>query len=318
MHACLVCRHIGTFVLLAVLLAGAGIPHGASAADLSGWAWSGTIGWVKFRGLTQNGLEYGVSLDSSTGDLSGYAWSAGLGWLSFERATAGDPPQDDIGGGFGPLSRLDLAGGAVQGWARFLAVCADATCSTLRPDAGGWDGWVKLSGSWTNGVSRDPASPGDFLGFAWGNAVTGWLSFNSKGCDPDQNGVSRGDPGCPPPGTRIASYRVFFGRAIGFSASLEAVPDAGRRPLEDVDLIASVRNSTGGNLTYTFDCDRDDNSSPTFDVTTSDTTYRADDLCDYLLSGTYYATVDVVDENTGDVAGAQTRIDTFGFGEVRP
>jgi hypothetical protein len=33
----------------------------SSGCLLSGYAWGGDIGWIKFRGTTQNGMEYGVS-----------------------------------------------------------------------------------------------------------------------------------------------------------------------------------------------------------------------------------------------------------------
>ena len=45
------------------------------------------------------------------------------------------------------------------------------------------------------------------LGFAWSENV-GWISFNSLNCDPDGDGFSNGETGCPPAGTPIPNYGV--------------------------------------------------------------------------------------------------------------
>jgi len=133
-----------------------------------GWAWSENIGWISFNNISGGGAtNYGVNIDSSTDLFSGYAWSENIGWISFE-------PADVAGCPIGTCqAELDLNTGAVSGWARALAF------------GGGWDGWIKLRG-WTNeavpqeyGVSLNSAPfPSEFEGWAWGDVVVGWISFN--------------------------------------------------------------------------------------------------------------------------------------------
>ncbi len=133
-----------------------------------GWAWSENIGWISFNNISGGGaIDYGVNIDGA-GLFSGYAWSENIGWISFEPAdvnVAGcpDSPADC-------QADLDLSTGEVSGWARALSY------------GGGWDGWIKLSGSWTDGVSvisnSSPPPASVFEGWAWGDVVVGWISFN--------------------------------------------------------------------------------------------------------------------------------------------
>jgi hypothetical protein len=189
-----------------------------SEHNVSGWAWAENIGWISFNcnslvdtnndgivdqplkvcddGSNKNKLcnpgnpervdclgancrdacevvNYGVNIDSS-GNLSGYAWSENIGWIDF------NPP--------GPYptnpnysAKVDLNTKELSGWARALA--------GGTPEAGDWDGWIKLRG-WTTeavpteyGVSLNPDSR-EFEGWAAGwddstsTAVVGWISFN--------------------------------------------------------------------------------------------------------------------------------------------
>jgi len=137
-----------------------------------GWAWAENIGWLSFN---CNNLElpeprcetsnYGVSLDNSTGKLSGYAWSENIGWISF----------NDFDGSHAQ-AQLDFGTNKVSGWARALAAPAAGA------NSGGWDGWIKLRGIAAGspyGVTLNPTpSPKEFEGWAWGDMVVGWLSFN--------------------------------------------------------------------------------------------------------------------------------------------
>lgn len=160
-----------------------------------GWAWSSNIGWISMScencdadhdGLTgpkkvgdKGGYakcpvrefisDYGVDIDPVTGVFSGGAWSSNIGWISFDGA------------------QLDMKTGKVSGRARALAPVGD-------PNAGGWDGWIKLRGTVQSdgspyGVYLDSSnysSDGysEFRDWAWGGddtdeeAVIGWVSFN--------------------------------------------------------------------------------------------------------------------------------------------
>ena len=136
----------------------------AGAGDnVFGWAWSENIGWLSFNNTTGGGsTDYGVNIDSG-GLFSGYAWSENIGWLSFNQAELAGCPSGAC------RAEMDTATGQVSGWARALAY------------GDGWDGWISLRGT-NYGVSVDPnpASPTyqEFFGWAWGNTVVGWLSFN--------------------------------------------------------------------------------------------------------------------------------------------
>ena len=123
-----------------------------STDNVSGWAWSGTIGWLSFNCTNDHdldtpgvqtctevgGADYGVHVDSSTGEFSGYAWSENIGWIKFN--PAGPYPEAP----FIPAT-LDLATNEVSGWVRACAGAANLDCTGgAHPDAGGWDGWIKM------------------------------------------------------------------------------------------------------------------------------------------------------------------------------
>ncbi len=152
----------------------AGMP--SDAQKLTGWAWSSNIGWISF-----DGTGYGV-YKNPDGTLHGYAWANpadttdpanptnNIGWIKFDPAS--DYPEAPNHG-----AQIE-ASGAVTGWARACVAAPNpATCSGVgsNPDAGGWDGWIKLSGTWANGVSK---SGNNLTGFAWGSEVVGWVSFD--------------------------------------------------------------------------------------------------------------------------------------------
>jgi hypothetical protein len=136
----------------------------AASDNSSGFAFSSTLGWLSFNCINDtpacSSTNYGVSVDPSTGDFSGYAWSSNAGWIDFA-PTSGYPESP------AHSAKYDRTDNSVTGWAKALSL--------------GDDGWIKMSGSWTNGVSINPAT-GDFSGYAW-NASTdstgmGWISFN--------------------------------------------------------------------------------------------------------------------------------------------
>jgi len=56
--------------------------------NVSGWAWSESIGWISFNNTSGGGAtDYGVDVDSTTGVFSGYAWSENIGWINFGSPT---------------------------------------------------------------------------------------------------------------------------------------------------------------------------------------------------------------------------------------
>lgn len=194
----------------------------AVGQDLSGYAWSDTVGWISFSGAMTSGVKYSTKIDPATGAFSGDAWSSGLdvsvtpnqggvGWISFNRSETGNPPGPPDTG-VGPIAKVDTATGNVTGWARALSACnnnlvdalGNCTGSGAGDTAGGWDGWIKLSDStWTNGVKIDPAT-GNLSGYAWGGAettasgasviggvsVVGGVSFSGTASDGSAYGVT--------------------------------------------------------------------------------------------------------------------------------
>ncbi len=73
------------------------------------------------------------------------------------------------------------------------------------------------------------------------------------------------------------------------SVDLQANPDTGDTPLNDVDLTADVSGSASGDITYKFDCTNNGSFERT--VTRSSETFTASNLCDYDSPGSYTARV---------------------------
>jgi hypothetical protein len=177
---------------------------------------------------------YGVNLSTSTLKFSGRAWLGGgeeggssrpvLGWLSFERSETGAPPSDDPCPDGTCIAKADnvssticdtdnngyldsQCGGKndsttplgnykqIFGWARFCGIPPGGSSVVCGGD--GWDGWVKFShnGAIRYGTTINWTSlPREFLGWAWGSDVVGWISFNCK----NQNSCS------------TSSYKVYL------------------------------------------------------------------------------------------------------------
>jgi len=85
--------------------------------------------------------------------------------------------------------------------------------------------------------------------------------------------------------------------SLTLSVNLSAAPSSGVAPLSGVDLIASVSGSATGNINYTFYCNRGDIG---INITTpyqgkfdnqAQTSYTANDICNYQASGSYGAKV---------------------------
>lgn len=181
--------------------------YGGAAQNVSGFAWSQTIGWISFNCLDSSPggtysecatADYGVNIDQATGNLSGYAWSESIGYISFDAPDGGITCTS-------PCAKLNAIAAdgtrSLTGWIRACSVFAVGCSGALKPavDLGGWDGWIKLSDPlWTNpgdrtymgqpataydsysprhnGVFFDPADK-RLKGFAWGGSVVGWVDF---------------------------------------------------------------------------------------------------------------------------------------------
>lgn len=184
-----------------------GIPRANAAAhNVSGWAWSGTLGWISVdcnsdpTGCTGAGGDYGLDLDDQ-GNLSGWAWSSNAGWICFGATcdgAVGAPPAgtpsspadsaDHYCPGFVPCALYDTNDHELHGWAYVLS----------QTDGTNYRGWISLNctdvgtntasprdcGSSDYGVTyAEDATPtnGEMYGYAWnGNGDdtgSGWIKF---------------------------------------------------------------------------------------------------------------------------------------------
>ncbi len=166
---------------------------------LSEYAWSETIGWVKF-----SGSNYGVNIDDD-GKLSGYAWSENVGWIRF------DPP-----GPYPACSASTCPAGAPdpnqpaylykgEGFYKWKIIGWARACGGIEPEvpedcngpdsdlSGGWDGWILMGPIFKNNALHSVRSFLDtkgtedenddeckLKGFAWGDDKVGWIKFRYK------------------------------------------------------------------------------------------------------------------------------------------
>lgn len=205
---------VGAFLLLAA-------PGAAQAAvhNVSGWAWSGTTGWISVDCNTDPGGcagpagDYGLDIDA-TGNLSGWAWSSQAGWICFGVTcfgaagvpAAGTPVNDHYCTTHKPCAQYDpnalpgmpnlhgwayvvsqTDGANSRGWISFN--CEDIDTNTTSPHS---------CPSSDYGVRFDEAATqaaGEFYGYAWNgngdNTGNGWVQF---GCG-QPFGSCSGGPG---------------------------------------------------------------------------------------------------------------------------
>jgi len=104
----------------------------APAQELSGYAWSDTIGWISFATSTNGNNK--VTVDSN-GNLNGFAWSDNIGWIKFGglASTAGFTAFPSGSGTDAKLSGLNLSG-----WARACAGTKNGDCSTMENKTSTW------------------------------------------------------------------------------------------------------------------------------------------------------------------------------------
>ena len=117
------------------------------------------------------GSDYAVIVDQN-GNLTGYAWSLNLGWIKFAPELY---PTGVCGATNDCYGAKIVEGGTideVKGWARVCSVYQSGCSGTLRSDAelGGWDGWIRM-----HNVKRQ--ANGGYFGYAWGDLNLAWLNF---------------------------------------------------------------------------------------------------------------------------------------------
>ncbi|HVY55888.1 MAG TPA: hypothetical protein VHC46_09050, partial [Thermodesulfobacteriota bacterium] len=147
------------FALAAVIFAFPSVSSAGSAHNMSGFAWSSTIGWISFNCTNDSSCataDYGVNKDAD-GTLNGYAWSSNVGWIQFSGLSS-----FPTGGGTSAVN-AQMSGSSLIGWVKAVAA-----------DGNGWDGWIALSGT-GYGVTLSGTA---FTGYAWGSDTVGWISWN--------------------------------------------------------------------------------------------------------------------------------------------
>ncbi|MDP3900523.1 MAG: LamG-like jellyroll fold domain-containing protein, partial [bacterium] len=203
---------------------------------------------------------YGVEINN-LGELSGYAWGDKIGWVSFNRKTclggadagigcndynecssnvcselgpgaAGTPPQasfinpsDDpyIYSSLPYIAKFNNSGiYPVEGWAKIL---------NLEDE-----GWISLRGNSADGVHLNETA--EFYGWGWNGNVNGhgvgWVSFNSTGCDVNDDwqydGVAEGASAfCPAGGQTVYDYEVIANILVGTPTITGVIPTPGLR-----------------------------------------------------------------------------------------
>jgi uncharacterized repeat protein (TIGR01451 family) len=91
-------------------------------------------------------------------------------------------------------------------------------------------------------------------------------------------------------GLAIDTVTAYVQNQQNLTVSLQAIPNSGSAPLNNVDLVATVGGTATGTINYKFDCTSDGIWDYTF-YNLSDNPKTVLDACNYANSGTYYAKV---------------------------
>jgi len=138
------------FILLPV------VAHAGDDDRFKGWAWSSNIGWISFNCTNTNScgsVDYGVTIAANNTDVTGWAWSSNIGWIDFSGTT------------------FNSVTGRISG-------SASAIAGTVETD--GWDGRIELYDTSPIAYGLDVQIDSEVAGYAWGDDVVGWVSFNCE------------------------------------------------------------------------------------------------------------------------------------------
>lgn len=264
-------------VVAIAMLAGAPSAHAAATDNVTGWAWSGTLGWISMNctnTATCATSPFGVTMTETPGfadraDLSGYAWSESAGWICFGMTCAGTTPE---GGSSYAQYRMMNNSKPDQfwGWAKIMNL--------------GTEGWIALNCDKDVGaddcafpyfIQMDNATGNFHVGmlvtdpdhWGWGRAAdgkgAGWVDFSGVtttwviarlGEITRPSGVFEPQSSVTLPGTHLSTFTIKF---TNFSATtgqlLECEIQRAAPPNRVVNkvLTSSVRNGTQ-TLDYTI------------------------------------------------------------------
>lgn len=117
---------------------------------------------------------YGVNIEANN-NLSGYAWSDNIGWIKFNVLPFTGENYPEI-----PYysAKID-ANNKITGWTRACSGTQNSDCnSASRTD--GWDGWIKMADTKYGVTQNTKTIPKELENWAWGRTAMGWLSFNCQ------------------------------------------------------------------------------------------------------------------------------------------
>ena len=228
--------------------------------EIVGWAWSSNVGWISFNCSNTSScsaFDYKVVLNED-GTLTGYAWSSNIGWIQFGYS-AGFPSVSGT-----VASNVRNNAGSLVGWARALSY------------TGGWDGWI----SFITPQSNVSLVGNNFLGYAWGSSVLGWIRFDGAGVDSvrlkdDVVSLNAEISGSDIGGTTVSynsdvTFQYVIGNIGAHTCSLSKTSVGGSSFTSLSNLTTSGSATTGALLTgsYTFEllCTNGMTQTVSFDV----------------------------------------------------
>lgn len=141
-----------------------------------GWLWGGSddgagsntgVGWISINNTNQGGaVNYGLGIPTGAGNVSGYVWSENIGWISFNSS--------DLGGCPSGTCSARREGDNLKGWAKIMSI------PQAGANAGGWQGWVSLSGSnYGVQISKMLGVGSGSHTYAWSDEL-GWIDFGQS------------------------------------------------------------------------------------------------------------------------------------------
>ncbi len=163
------------FQLALMGFAKAGYNYNETIHYIKGWIWGGDesssgiptgVGWGSVSGdNVSGGADYQVDVPfwdcGSDCNVTGYAWHENIGWIDFDFNPSGSYPRS-------PNHSVKRVGDNLTGWARITGIEEEMKDG----NSGGWEGWIKMSGS-SYGV--DLSNPDD--SYAWSDEL-GWIQFS--------------------------------------------------------------------------------------------------------------------------------------------
>ncbi len=201
----------------------------ALAGTGDGWRgalWSGVTGWISMNCLTDNTCatnNYGVNFDS-TPLVSGWAWSGNLGWVCFGGTCSGTTPE-----GGASYANIDSLTNDVHGWANIVGLGSRGWILLNCADMPGCGSSFKVNANLQTGVVTGFGWNGnsDGTGVGWidfspSNLVSKEL-ICSDGIDNDGDGLTDcADPDCL---GKVGPMTCFFSYLCGPEANFMACRD---------------------------------------------------------------------------------------------